>query len=197
LLWCRDQFSPKEFQVVQQLAIAPEMRRVWHQLSLYKARPEGLKACGADSEGDEKVLWDRAVARFFLCAIPARSPDLRSVQTPKDRATSAAPWASAAELCRRANEDFPTSPDLATALVRVANYFDHVARQEARVDSPLVVQRHNKKRSDDQARAYVRVLGHLTRDLFGSVLTRTVATTATVALERSITERQVRNWTAN
>jgi hypothetical protein len=191
-------FSDEHFPVVQQLAIAPNMRRVWQLLSRHKVRPAGLKACGVDCQNaDEKVLWDHGVRLFFLHAIPPSSPELRSIQTPKDRAAAAAPWISAAKLCRWAVENYPTSPELEAALLKSADYLDHVARQESRLDSPLLVQRHNKKRSDDVARAHVRVLVDLNRKLFGKVLTRTVATTATVALGRSVTERQVRNWAAN
>jgi hypothetical protein len=130
---------------------------------------------------------------------PARysreSPALRAVQTPKDRAAVAARWVSAAKSCRFAIEHYPTSPELKAALELSADYFDHVARQESRLDSPLVVKRHSN--IDDEARAYVRVLSRLTNTIFGSTLTRTVATTATVALQRVIDERQVRSWAAD
>lgn len=199
LLWCQERnfFSAKHFPVVQQLAIAPNMRRVWQYLGRQEVRPAGLKAYmkayGLDCQNaDEQVLRHYGLRLFFLHAIPAISPELRSIQTPKDRAAAAAPWVSAAKVCRLAVEHYPTSPELEAALLRSADYLDHVARQESRLDSPLIVQHHNK---DDAARAYVRVLGHLTREVFGRTLFRTVATTASVALERDIDWRQVRNWT--
>jgi hypothetical protein len=39
-------------------------------------------------------------------------------------------------------------------------------------------------------------LSGLTRELFGEISLRTVATTASVALQRRVTDRQVRKWTS-
>jgi hypothetical protein len=83
------------------------------------------------------------------------------------------------------------NPELSAALVRVADYFEEIARKEGCRDSPLVVKHHSV---DGHGRAYVRVLGDHTRKLFGSPLYRTVATTASVALQRDIDWQQVREW---
>jgi hypothetical protein len=84
-------------------------------------------------------------------------------------------------------------PGLPAALDLVASYFDEVANREKRSDSTLIVPYHTKA---DLARAYVLVLGHRTRELFGDILFRTVATTASVALDRKIDWQQVRKWTS-
>lgn len=160
--------------IMERLVTEPTMRHVWRHLKQHSKS-------------------DKALAEFFGCAWQsARFPNI--VTTPKDRATLAAPWSSAAELCRWTNEHdigARMNPDLAAALVRVADHFDDVARQRGRLDSPLVVSHHGK---DDEARAYVRVLGTRTRELFGNTLYGTVATTASVALKRKIGWRQVRQW---
>lgn len=166
-----DYVPPADLAILQRLATEPKMRRVWRQLEQ-----------GAASE---KVLVE-FLGRAWQCAL--LTPPL---QTAKDRVALATQWHKEAELLRL------TNPDLAQSFVPVSLYFGQVLREKGHSNLPLLVKRHNRKRGDDQARAYVRALGHLTRKLFGSVLTRTVATTATVALQRSITERQVRNWTAN
>lgn len=134
---------------------------------------------------------DKALVEFFECAFNHLP---RIVTTPKDRAAFAASWSKAAELCRWTKQhDFAArmNPDLAAALDRVARHFDEVARKEGRLDSPLVVKHHSK---NDQVRAYVRLLGNTTKRLFGSTLFRTVATTASVALDQGISWQQVRDW---
>lgn len=83
------------------------------------------------------------------------------------------------------------NPELAAAASLMSGYFVEKARQAENLDSPLVVQHHS---DDAVARAYVRMLGDLTKKLFGSVLRNTIATTASIALQREVTEWQVRNW---
>ena len=53
----------------------------------------------------------------------------------------------------------------------------------------------SKHEESDAARAYVLELSGLTSELFGEISYKTVATTASVALQRPITQRQVRKWT--
>jgi hypothetical protein len=144
--------------ILRRLATDQRMIYVWRELARRKATNEAL-------------------VEFFDCAFGrARFPYF--VTTLKDRI---APWSSAAELCRRSNKYLIANPELAAALVLVADYFEGVAREN--MDSPLVVKRHS---ADGPGRAYVRVLGALTRKLFGSPLYRTVATTASVALRGDI-----------
>jgi hypothetical protein len=162
---------PDDFAAMRRLATEPRMRYVWQVL-------------------DRRGASDQELVEFFnrawQCAL--LTPPL---QTPQDRVALAKHWDKEAELLRL------TNPDLAQSFVPVSVYFSQVLREKGRSNSPLLVKRHNRKRGNDQARAYVRALSNLTRKLFGKVLTRTVATTATIALRRPITERQVRNWAAN
>jgi hypothetical protein len=55
----------------------------------------------------------------------------------------------------------------------------------------IVVQRHEES---DAVRAYVLELASVTRKLFGTTMRKTIATTASVALQATVTERQVRHW---
>jgi hypothetical protein len=83
-------------------------------------------------------------------------------------------------------------PELSAALVRVADYFEGEARRERRRrNSPLFVKHHS---GDGHGRAYVRVLGNMTRKLFRSSLYRTVARTPSVALQQDIDGDQVCEW---
>jgi hypothetical protein len=133
---------------------------------------------------------DRALVEFFDCAFQrARFPHF--VTTPKDRAALAAAWTRTAKACRQSSFIEQYNPKLSAALVLAADYFEEIARREGNTDSPLVVKRH---RGDGHHRAYVRVLGNLTRRLFGNSLYRTVATTASVALQQDIDWQQVREW---
>jgi hypothetical protein len=159
---------------LHRLATDPKMYHVWRELAHRKAT-------------------DKSLVEFFDCAFqPARFPFF--VTTPKDRAAQAAPWASAAELCRWSHKHgiaAQMNPELAAAFLLVADHFEGEARRKGNTDSPLVVKRH---RGDGHHRAYVRVLGNLTRRLFGNSLYRTVATTASVALQQDIDWQQVREW---
>jgi hypothetical protein len=167
--------------IVLRLATSPEMRNVWRELER-RQRRQRRHAPDKALEGFIVVAWINA------CAPP-------SVETPKDRAALAAPLSSAAERCRwahRHDRGVRRDPELARALLSVADYFEECARKVIRCRySPLIVKHRHK---DDQARAYVRVLGDHTRTLFGSALYRTVATTASVALQQKIDWQQVRQW---
>jgi uncharacterized protein YbjT (DUF2867 family) len=104
------------------------------------------------------------------------------------------PGTQAAELLRSAKEydlSVQMNPELAAALDRAAAYSEEVARREENADSPMVVQHHS---ADDVARAYVRVLGARTRELFGTPLRGSISLVASVALEQDVSLQQVRNW---
>jgi hypothetical protein len=160
--------------IMHRLATDSRMRNVWRLL-------------------EKRAASDGALVEFFACAFQrTRLPYF--VTTPKDRAALAAPWSSAARLCRWTKEHdiaAQMNPALAAAADMLARHFDEFARKEGRLDSPMVVGHHGK---DDSARAYVRVLGDTTKRLFGGVLFGTVATTATVALQRPVRWQQVRKW---
>jgi hypothetical protein len=108
--------------ILYRVATDPKMRHVWRYLVRFEAT-------------------DDALVNFFDCAWQqARFPWF--VETPKDRAALAAPWTAAAALCRWSNAHqiaARTNPELAAALVRVADHFEEVARRKGNLDSPLVV----------------------------------------------------------
>ena len=87
--------------------------------------------------------------------------------------------------------DPPGRSKLAAAASVMANHFEARAQLQRSLQSPLVVENHIK---DDEIRAYVQILGAETKELFGNVLRGTVATVASIALDRTVSERQVRNW---
>jgi len=137
---------------------------------------------------------DKALVEFFDHAWQ-RARFSWFVETPKDRAALAAPWLKAAELCRWTEKHDTAArmnPDLAAAASAMARHFEERARREGNLDSPLIVKHHS---GDDVTRAYVRILGHVTRELFGSTLYGTVAKTASVALGQGVGLQQVRDWT--
>jgi hypothetical protein len=164
----------KDHTIMHRLATDDRMKYVWREL-----RP--------------RAKSDKALVEFFDCAWQrARFPHF--VETLPDRARQARPWSEAAELCRWTKQHnilVRKDPGKAAAFDVVASMFDEIARREGHLDSPLVVKHHSV---DDVARAYARVLGHATRELFGSPLYRTVATTASVALDQYIDPQQVRGW---
>jgi hypothetical protein len=160
--------------LLRRLATDSRMRYVWPVL----ARREAA---------------DTALVEFFDCAWQrVRFP--RSVTTRTERAALAVPGTQAAELLRSAKEydlSVQMNPELAAALDRAAAYSEEVARREENADSPMVVQHHS---ADDVARAYVRVLGARTRELFGTPLRGSISLVASVALEQDVSLQQVRNW---
>src|SRR5262249_37771802 len=139
-----------DLEIMRRLATNPRMRYVWRELARHQA-------------GDD------ALVEFFDCAWQrARLPWF--VETAKDRVERAAPWVQAAELARWSREHdirVRMDPELAAALIRVADHYEEVAQREGRLNSPLVVKHHS---NDDHARAYVLALGQLTRKLFAGAL---------------------------
>jgi hypothetical protein len=186
-----DDEKVRRLSAVQRLAIAPAMRHVWKELERRKASDE--------------ALW-----LFFSSASDAAS-NAPQVFTKKDRAELVRIQHNAALLCAMQYEQvtakverrqpFLSQPgaraqqreerQLAAALELVAKYFSASAVKLSRAQSPLFVKHRTK---DDEARAYVRVVGDETKKLFGSTLFRTVATVATIALQRPVDWRQVRKW---
>jgi hypothetical protein len=92
--------------------------------------------------------------------------------------------ASAIDICRRAGKT-QAAEEFQNTLQKG---HDKITRGKLR---ELVVKKHSK---DDAARAYVIVLSGVTRELFGNVLRRTIAHTATVALRNRVSESNVRKW---
>jgi hypothetical protein len=168
--------SPRE--ILHRLTTDVRMESVWREL-IKRKRPDIALV----------EVFDRA---FSLARFP------RPVLTKADRARMAAPYVSAAKLCRSMKEnDIAALTNLklglAAALDLVISHADEWASRVQPPDSPLTVKRHG---SDAEARAFVLLLGSLTRKLFGRISYRTVATIVSVALGREITWHQVREWTA-
>jgi hypothetical protein len=85
-------------------------------------------------------------------------------------------------------------PSLRNELQQAVNRCEMVARDpESYFGGAVTV---TNRISNDQARAYVRMLSEETEKLARTTLLGTVATVATIALEQKITARQVRNWTS-
>ncbi len=169
-----DKEPPRDLVIAQRLATSLKMRYVWKELHRRGAT--------------EDALW-RFVA---LACDDASRPGF--VLTVNERDEGAKQFANVATACRNMiDSDHRVRKDrkLAAALTRVANYFESWALEASRIESPHLVKHRTR---DDQARSYVRVLGNETRNLFGTTLYTTVATTTTVLLGRPISARQVRNW---
>jgi hypothetical protein len=173
VLWFEKLLRPlkSDLAILHRLATDSRMRPVWRELARHKAT-------------------DKALVEFFDCAFQ-RARFSYFVSTRKDRAALAAAWTRTAKSCRQSSFIERWNPELSSALDRAAEYFEELAREEGNTDSPLVVKRHSV---DGRGRAYVRVLGDHTRKLFSSPLYRTVATTASVALQQEIGPQQVRDW---
>jgi hypothetical protein len=174
-----DQPIKHDLEVLRRLASDPRMQRVWHELQ-------------------QHTKSDKDLGAFFAIAWQQARCIAQPVVTLEERTALAAPFWQAAKLCRLMQSE-PTGAEIDLELDRVealdmaAGLLEERARWwEGNPDSPLIVGYHTE---DAVARGYVRVLGDLTRRLFGSTLRRTVATTASVALNREIDAQQVREWT--
>jgi hypothetical protein len=168
--------GPESLAILRRLSSDPRMIHVWRYLTTRQ-------------EATDKVLIE-----FFDCAFwRAVFPD--SVTTAEDRAARAAPWFSVAASLRGLNNFLIATrlyPELAPVPVFVAEWLEGMARLAGNTESPLVVKHHSG--GDESGRAYVLVLGNLTRKLFGSPLRGTVARTSSVALQKEIDGQQVRDW---
>lgn len=162
----------RHLEIVQRLATAPRMRWVWKEL-----KPRAKR--------------DQALLMFFCvaCAVP----ELRKISdlhTRDEIDLSVSIWSGAAALSRLEKESMAakSSPELMAALELAAQRFETVAKEWDRTN---VVKQLVK---DDPDRHYVHVLGSVNKTFFGSILLGSVATVATVALRRTITQTQVRQW---
>jgi hypothetical protein len=146
---------------------------------------------------EKRAASDEELRDFVGCACSHALLYGRKIypaMTRRERDARAKRYSDAAELCHLV---IPTSgrsrifPELVKAASVMAKFFEATSRAQGSLCSPVVVENHIK---EDEARAYVQVLGAETKDLFGDVLYGTVATVASVALDRKISSRQVRNW---
>lgn len=168
-----DKERPRELVIAQRLATDPKMRHVWRT----------LEQAGAPHA-------DNAIRQFYSRACGTPIP----VMTLADRHSGIESLLNMAAICRNRRQNdsrVRDNPNLSKAFAQVEDYFETDAQATKRIDLRRFVKNHTK---DDDARAYVRMLGHETQRLFGATLYRTVATVATIVLARRIEWRQVRNW---
>lgn len=186
-----DDKTVRQLGAVQRLAIAPKMQHVWKELKRYPAPDEPLR-------------------QFLTCACDAAS-DPPKLRTEKERAEAVTMLRTTAVVCALEHgqmiaeaekaQPFLSQPgerakqrdrhQLAAALALVAKHFDTAAENTLKLQSPLFIKHRIR---DEEARAFVRLLGDETKRLFGNTLYRTVATVATIALQRPLDWRQVRKW---
>lgn len=170
---------PNDLEILRRLAIEPKMRDVWNVLKRTPARPDAVEAIENRAVRGEIVpggtAQEKALALFF-CRAYEFACHPRTAITASERDDLTARFSSAAELCGWIGEK------------QIAEKLHAIARSGGR--HLLVAPRHHK---DDATRAYILELGDLTRKLFGRVSLRTLATTATVALDRPVKSHQVRS----
>jgi hypothetical protein len=166
---------PTDLATLLRLATDRRMRTVWTEL-----------------EGKHPA----ALRQFFFAAYDA-TVHPRRVVTTKQLEADAARVSRSADDVRWIDQSTAKKLDEAARAMRARS-------KEPGADPPVVlspsgwrpplvvVQRHEQ---NDETRAYVLELASVTRKLFGSTMRRTIATTASVALQTTVTERQVRNWT--
>ena len=162
--------DPADLAILRRLATEPEMASVWQRLQVRATSETAL------------VKFLEAAWHHAMLTPP--------IQTPHDRVMLA-------QLFRKEIESLRlTNPELAQSFVPVSVYLDQVAREERSANSPLLVRR-RRQPEHDQARAYVRILGALNRELFGRALLGILVTTAQVALRLTIDKRQAQIWMAD
>jgi hypothetical protein len=173
---------PDHLKILRRLATNLGMKKVWKELNRRQARPAGVEDVENRSVRGEIVpggtAHEKALALFF-CRVYELACHPPTVITAKERDDLTARVFSAVSLCRWIGEK------------QAADRLEVIARRGGR--HLLVAAKHHK---DDTGRAYMRELGDLTRKLFGSVSSRTAATTATVALGRPVKSHQVRSANA-
>ena len=170
-----DKEPPRKLVIARRLVTDPRMRNAWGVLG---------------------KLQDHFIGFFlhYACGgIPA-------VMTVTDHEKDIRALSSMAAACRDLVEnDCELAPDDAETLARAADILDAKAREAEEMDSWRFVKNRTK---DDEARAYVRMIGGAARrieELRGEcepsdrIGYRTIATVATVALERPVNWQQVRN----
>ena len=198
--------------IAQRLCAESSMGEVWKTLGMegrnrelagpkkFKDRLDSLlgvyrmETWGAAT--DQISLADQACASFFLAAsiifgVGNHAVKESDVQKELKRYQDAVTLCSES-LCspHRATND----PDLAAALSASAAYFQEWIKiiSNANMNSPYLVERATQGHND--VRAQVRHVATVTREIFGSFMYGTVATTASVAKGLLITTKSVENW---
>jgi hypothetical protein len=105
-------------------------------------------------------------------------------------------WRSAAEQCRLAIGRLGGSVnrELVKALSITAEYFEsEVIFAEEDANNPYTLKRRGKP-EDNSIRGQVRALALITYPLYGKFQYGIIASVATVALQKDVTPKSVRNW---
>lgn len=199
--------------VTQRLLHDDRMRAVWGRL---RARPSHdvdskleelerslMEFSGLLNEDVSVPLSDQACAAFFISvAWRIGSPSPRHVWTRVEAEKQAIRWEAAGALCRSVASE-PMFAEHRAAATQMADFFQknatslrergYPANLDRRVE-PYVLGRSSRLRGDDDVRAHTRAIAADARRLFGSWLYGTVATVATVALDKKVSQKSVENW---
>jgi hypothetical protein len=172
---------PRDLAILLRLATDPRMRTVWKQLGY--APPLG-------NTPPSKLTHFFFVA--YDCAVHSRV-----VTTPEQLNQEAAKFSTVVNVGRPwiGEQDARKLDEIARTMrdrSRKLGADPPVAIKDGGRRPPLIVL---KQRKDDaDVRAYVLELSSVTYKLFRSILLGTVATAASVALQTTVTARQVQEW---
>jgi hypothetical protein len=194
--------------LVIRLATDERMRFVWRALSkpCARARPQLSETWAIMTKVDVEPPQDSdPLSLFFWCAYTLASLKLVASRVPRADLPIAEYKMLAAELrfcatmLRRLNFQHSDDWDFGDRHIKEiegsADFCDRITDAFGKVkavQAPLVVRRSH---GNLRARGYVRMLAIEARKLFGKpALYRTLATVASVALMKRITDVQVRKW---
>jgi len=176
--------------------------------------PEELEAPGRigdtalfEYKSRQASFADRLCAAFFLATTIIFTVKNRTVRK-YDIEREVRRWRAGASLCREAlysPHRAPIDPALHKALSASGAYFEEWAKfiETTSLNSPYLIERGSRNRApggssdtfgDDAIRGQVRALAEATRQIFGTILYRTVARAASVATGESISPKSVQNW---
>jgi hypothetical protein len=171
------------------------MRAVWRELQRRHQKEGGGYFHPAQrmpehpADLDDEALQARALCHIFESAVMLVSAALPAM-TPGELERDLAKSVDAENQLRRTAtlvEADNNDPELAAALVEKADLYRRGRELYSRLGFPKV----NRYRSDPQTVGYVRALVAAVEEVFGKKMIRTVATIASVALDREVSEKLV------
>src|SRR5437899_5205983 len=199
----------------QQLLRDSRMKKVWQELR--KRAPNDISSkLKEDERGRLQLLIefadlpeqdvsgpDKACLAFFISvAWIVGTPGGRHVWTKAQADEQASQWEKAAASCRWVAHE-PMFPKHRFAAAEMASFFEehavslrkrgYLANLDLQI-APYVLGRSSGSRGDDKIRGYTRAIAVDARRLFGSFSYRTVATVATVALGKDVSQKSVQSW---
>jgi hypothetical protein len=190
-----NQHVVKTFELIQRLTCDDRMRAVWREL-LRRHQGEGggyfhpaQRMPEHPTDLDDEVLQARALCHIFDVAVilvSAALPAMTPAELERDLAKSIEDenqLRRAARLVEADNND----PELAAALVKKADLYARGRELYAQLGFPKV----NRHRNDPQTVGYVMAFVAAVEEVFGKKMVRTVATIASVALGREVSEKLV------